>query len=360
MNLNDRARRGVDEIRAAVVAFDESEGAGDDSTQRFHRLRVRKRQRQRVGAVALSAIVAVSAFFLLVHAMTPARHRAPANATLPGGSILYGLLDPRSQLSHWFTVRPDGSGVQDLGISTTCAAWFPDRSKILISNDPALAQGGPLRPAVINQNGSGLRTLDATRDPNLSLGCGDVSPDGTRIALEGFGTSGHRNLNGIYTVRASDGGGLIRLLKGPIEPPHYSPDGSRLVFKRVVEATNPSGSGALFVMNADGSHVVRITPPGYVFDVPTWSPDGRWIAFQKPYGQLYLVHPDGSGLHRVPLQLPEGTGAQDPSWSPDGTIIVFDLQGAGRGGIYAVRPNGTGLREVVGAGNAQTPDWGRP
>ena len=121
---------------------------------------------------------------------------------------------------------------------------------------------------------------------------------------------------------------------------------------------NPTGSGALFVMNADGTDLVRITPPGYLFDLPAWSPDGRWIVFQKPYGQLFVVHPDGTDLHQVPVKLPAGSGAQDPTWSPDGSTIVFTVLEGDRSGIYTVNVDGTDLHQVTAVEDPQTPDWG--
>jgi TolB protein len=259
-------------------------------------------------------------------------------------------------------VRPDGSELRDIGVSATCAVWFPDGNRILITNDEAVGPGTPLRPAVVRPDGSNLRPLDSARNPDLNLGCGDVSPDGTTIALEGFGQGGHRELDGIYTVLASDGGGLVRILRGPVAPPWYSPDGTRLSFFDSKAGVSPSGAGALFVMGADGSNPHRITPWGYAFMDHAWSPDGRWIVFQRPFGQLYLVHPDGSGLHRIPLSLDPGTGALNPSWSPDGEWIVFSLQRPDRAEIYMVRPDGTGLRRVTGGPDveAQSPKWARP
>jgi Tol biopolymer transport system component len=189
-----------------------------------------------------------------------------------------------------------------------------------------------------------------------------VSPDGTRIALEGFGQNAHAELDGIYSIRASDGGGLVRLLEGPVSPPRYSPDGTQLSFFDTRAGVSPSGSGALFVMASDGTGTVRITPWGFAFDDHAWSPDGSWIVFQRPYGQLYLVRPDGSGLHRVPLDLPPGAGALNPSWSSDGTWIVFSLQRSDQAEIYRAAPDGTGLRKVIGGPDvqAQHPDWMAP
>jgi Tol biopolymer transport system component len=360
VRLEDRARRAAGGIHRAVESRDAIDPA-NDALERFHRFRARKQRSQQIGAGLLAAAVIVATIVFLGQAFSPLERKRPAAPKGPDGLILYGDWDARVQQADWFTVRPDGSGTHDLDVTATCAGWFPDGSKILITNDAAVGAGTPLRPAVVDPDGSNLRPLDATRDPELNLGCGDVSPDGTRIALEGFSES-NPGLNGIYSVRTSDGGGLIRILRGPVSPPRYSPDGTRLSFFDTKEGVSPSGSGALFVMGAEGADPVRITPWGSAFADHAWSPDGRWIVFQRPHGQLYLVHPDGSALHRVPLQLQPGTGALNPSWSPDGTWIVFSLQRSDKAEIYMVRPDGTGMRKVTGAPGAQeqTPDWETP
>jgi Tol biopolymer transport system component len=133
-----------------------------------------------------------------------------------------------------------------------------------------------------------------------------------------------------------------------------------VAFFRTRPGVSPQGAGALFVMRANGAGLHRITPWGFAFLGQSWSPDGRWIAFERPYGELYLVHPDGSELHRISLRIPAGAGAENPAWSPDGTRIVFSLQRGGSGNIFTVRPDGTGLEQVtdVASGNEQWPDWG--
>lgn len=357
MTLDSRGRRAGRDFRDAIDEMAAPEGG---SVERFERFRGRKRRNQRIGAGIVAVAVAVGATVFLVQVFGTVGPKTPAAPVVPDGRILYGGWDAKAQRADWFTVRPDGSGPRDLGVSATCARWFPDASRILITNDAAFGPGSPLRPAVVDADGSNLRPLDATQDPDLNLGCGDVSPDGVWIALEGFGRDGHPELDGIYAVRASDGGGLVRLRRGSVAPPRYSPDGSRLAFFDTREGVSPSGSGALFVMGADGADATRITPWGSAFDDHAWSPDGRWIVFQRPYGQLYLVRPDGSELHRVPLELPPGTGALNPSWSPDGRWIVFSLQRDERAEISMVRPDGTGLRTLTGAPGTQqkSPDWG--
>jgi tricorn protease-like protein len=286
-------------------------------------------------------------------------HPTPATPTLPSGTILYGEWHPKPQHATWYTVSTDGSEHRGIGVAATCATWFPSGSRILITNDLAFHQdGGPLRPATVQPDGSGRVALDAVHEPGLNLGCGDVSPDEKTLVLEGWAHHAPAE-DGIYQVRASDGGGLIRVTEGHDSVPVYSPDGAQVAFFRSKTGTTPDGSGAIFVVNTDGSGLRRITPWGWAFLFESWSPDGQWIAFQKPYGQLYLVHPDGTDLHQVPLALPAGMGASNPSWSPDGQWLIFTAQNGDTSSLWAAHPDGSALQEVTQPSNAQQTqsDW---
>ena len=358
MNLDERGRRAAAGIRRAVGEPGAVWDADADPLGRFDRARRARARRQRVASGVVALAVASLAAVLLFSSFFPRGERSPANGALPPGTILYGEWDQRTSVAHWYTIATDGSNRTDLGIDASCAVWFPDGGRILVTNDARFTATSPLRPAVIDPDGSNRRPLDAVDDPDLNLGCGDVSPDGRRIVLEGFGHQDNRR-NGIYTVRATDGGDLVRLTTGFDGPPSYSPEGSQVVFMRTRPGIQPDGAGALFVVDADGGRPVRITPWGASFIDNAWSPDGEWIVFQRPYGQLFLVHPDGSDLHRMPLELPQGAGARTASWSPDGQWIVFSMQRARGATIWAVRPDGSGLRPVTtsrGAG-VISPSW---
>ncbi len=93
-----------------------------------------------------------------------------------------------------------------------------------------------------------------TPDPTLELFCDfGWSPDGERLVCEGYGVD-DPSRNGIYSVRASDGGGLTRITSNPDGgdiPGDYSPDGTRLSFMRFEDEV-PTG---LFVVDiaADGA-----------------------------------------------------------------------------------------------------------
>jgi Tol biopolymer transport system component len=355
MTLDERGARAVAELRGAVAE-------PDVARFRAHHGR-RERGRRRAAAVAVAAatvLVAATATSIARH--VGAGDPSPA-APSSQGRILYGQWDAAQQQSRWFTTRPDGTQLRSVGITATCALWWPDGSKILITDDAQVQQRHPLRPATTDPTGGRLHRLDAAAAPDVNLGCGDVSPDGSQLVLEGFSQEGRSGVNGLYRVRASDGGGLQRLTHAPVggsdANPRFAPDGQRLLFLRTKPGVSPEGAGALFVATASGSDARQITPWGYAFLGYDWSPDARWIVFQRPYGQLYLVHPDGSGLRRLPLALRSGEGAQNPVWSPDGRRIAFSLSREGHANIYTVGLDGRDLRQVTRGVNVdeQTPDW---
>ena len=359
MSLDERGRSAADELRGA---FDIAGRFGDRmELERLHAERARRERRQRWQAGGVAAAISIVAIALLASVLQDRAPVVPATPTLTG-TILYGRWNPGIQQARWFTARADGTDVRDLGVTATCARWWPDGSKILITNDGAVTPGHPLRPATVRPDGSGLEPLDATTDPSLNLGCGDVSPDGRLLVLEGFNEK-VPGRNGIYVVRSSDGGGLRRVVAslpgGYDANPVFSPDGTRIAFFGTKPGVSPQGAGALFTVNLDGSHLRRITPWGGAFMDQGWSPDGSWIVYQRPYGVLSLVHPDGTDRRDVPVALPSGSGAANPAWSPDGGWIIFSLASDGASNIYRVRPDGSSLTRVTTEPGAeeQTPVW---
>jgi len=128
----------------------------------------------------------------------------------------------------------------------------------------------------------------------------------------------------IYSIN-EDGSGLVRLTyhDGFDSRPAASPDGKKIVFvSRRDDAVN------LYVMNADGSGVKQITsfddPNLSAVTAPTWSPDGRKIAFSRIVSNsetaIFVTGANGGSI----AQLTSGTGFNDvPAWSPDGASIAF-------------------------------------
>jgi TolB protein len=166
------------------------------------------------------------------------------------------------------------------------------------------------------------------------------------------------------------------------------------------QSSGPPFSSRLFVINPGGSELRPVTPAGTKVFVYAWSPDGRQIAYidQKTLS-LWLVRPDGTG--RRLLLASSKLAAASVSWSPDGKNIAIASPGpsshyigcpsmalyvvavdgaaprrlaAGHpacwdvawsprgdeiafsgGGIWVVRPDGTGLRQISPKG--VTPEW---
>jgi Tol biopolymer transport system component len=285
----------------------------------------------------------------------------PASAKVSGsnGRIVFGRYDPTVGDFHIFTVKPDGTNEKQLlpGVAE-CPRWSPDGEKIQVC---VFNARGLLRSATLRPDGSDFNLLD-NPDPSLNLACWAWSSRG-RLACESWDDAHPDRTPGIFTVRSSDGGGLVRVTTNPFGghdiPDDYSPDGTRIVFGR----DNPSlQQFALFVVNVDGSDLRQISPWQSDFGSASWSPDGKWILTDNGQGGLYVVHPDGTGKHSIILQTGPGKSfAFESGWSPDGKRIVFSqyLASTGHVDIFTARANGTDLRQVTNTpDNEEFADWG--
>lgn len=123
--------------------------------------------------------------------------------------------------------------------------------------------------------------------------------------------------------------------------PAYSPDGTR-----VAAATNASGRGGIQIFTR-GEPATIVEGAGY-FDHPTWSPDGKQLA--------YAFHPsEGTwDIHVVDIASGEsdeliGGEAQDwyPSWSPDGDSIAFTSDRDGDNAVWSVDISSGELTKLV-------------
>ena len=111
-------------------------------------------------------------------------------------------------------------------------------------------------------------------------------------------------------------------------------------------------------MNADGTNRVRLTTMGGGAFTPSWSPDGRRIAFSTGK-DLYVIDVDGANLSALTN---DWQFDRDPAWSPDGSRIAF-VRGAGYGfgdvdsRLYLVNPDGTNLKWFNSPSNPWEPAW---
>jgi Tol biopolymer transport system component len=305
----------------------------------------------------------------------PAHGKAPG----PNGRIVFARFVPALGHTAIYTANPDGSHQQQLYSDGSFPNWSPDGSQIEFGT--GCFDGTETCAATIADLDSGTFRQLRWPDPGLEIDCGAWSPDGQRLVCSGFGVT-DPSRNGIYTIRSSDGGGLTRITSNPggeDDGGEFSPDGKRIVFLRVDESGNTVG---VFVVKLNGSGLRQITPPGFIPPDITepgdpqslsWSPSGNKILFVSSIDPshrlaIWVVRPDGSGLHQVPITPacggafsdPRSVSCFSPSWSPDGTKIVFTRISANgtQQNIYTVNADGSGLTRVANSGGSQNPDWG--
>ena len=261
-----------------------------------------------------------------------------------------------------YTVDPDGTDEQLLYDNSEVGQWSPDGTRVAL-----VTQTDPPQVLLYNvDDGSSVYFgLPFDLYPDLALFCTVWSPDGARLACEGQGQT-DPSLNGVYTLRSSDGGDLQRVTYEPNGddcPSDYSPNGNRLVITRANDTTY-----ALYTVKLDGSALRQITPDGLNFNFcnGSWSPQGNEILFSAhvPNGDyhssVWVVHFNGAGLRQLPIAGPCGGLSSDPTtfgcfnpvWSPDGQKIAFGRnQDDGQRDLYTVNADGSGLFQVT-----HTPD----
>ena len=148
------------------------------------------------------------------------------------------------------------------------------------------------------------------------------SPDGRRIA---FTCGTYRWLNGWeICVMNVDGTGVIRLTDDRREDVHpaWSPDGRRIAFASDFSKYSVNRAYRIRVINADGSGArsLRDDDDEWIYgNHPSWSPDGRYIAYDGP-GGIFVTSADGGG---TPVQLTYDTKDREPAWSRSCVEIVW-------------------------------------
>ncbi len=136
--------------------------------------------------------------------------------------------------------------------------------------------------------------------------------------------------------------------------PVWSPDGRHIAFVSFRDTLTGKfglGDGSIYVMEFDpqtgqSGNVWRVTGEGSSEGWPTWSPDGRRIAFQSDRSgnwDIWIANADGSGL----VQLTRSTVADRyAAWSPDGSRMAFTSNRNGNEEIWVVS-----IQEALEQGN---------
>ncbi len=182
-----------------------------------------------------------------------------------------------------------------------------------------------------------------------------ADPTGKIVFYQNVG--GSNTFYQIFIINGN-GTGLMRI-NHPSEDESYpalSPDGTQIAFT----ASTTNNSVAVFLMNTDGSNVAQI-PNTEDCAFAAWSADGTKLAAAKlPFGQrIVTFNVDGSQFQEITS--PANNGATSPTWSPDGTKIAFDARNSsGTESIFIVNADGsnTPTQLSIDANSAyRNPSW---
>jgi Tol biopolymer transport system component len=255
----------------------------------------------------------------------------------------------------------DGSDAHVLP-GTRVVGWSADGSKLVLENDSDV--GGAVSMLVADPTGAVVATtevpctsplIDDKYGGHLCPDQGEygLSPDGTRVAFTRTDPNVHNSsvlsildlatgqstvLQATRTTNPPSGdvcntSTRIRTCQGFDGSPRWSPDGRSIAFERQEMAPEPGASwdsAALFVVDADGSDLRRVTPSSVQAIGPAWSPDGTRLAFDGTdmvvnaagtsvvniKDDIYTIGVDGGGLARLTHDGISGL----PDWTSGGRL----------------------------------------
>jgi TolB protein len=297
----------------------------------------------------------------------------PAHATPSGenGPLVFRrYFNPQHTHGALFTINPDGTGLFQVthpgrGVLTNEPDWSSDGQWIAYQRN---VKGGPTRLFKIRPDGTDRTALSSTCTGDCVFDADAAwSPEGKQIAFARvFGAHGKccypggplfvMHADGTHPEQVTQTGTPLADQRYDDSGPQWSPDGTRLAFERY---DTKRDKHAICTVRLDGSDLRRLTP--WTLDAgdhPDWSPDGQWILFHSnephPPGtqdNLFLIHPNGTDLHRITHTFGDHFTWLSSSFSPDGTMItVARFPGHGRAGnadVYVMNLDGSGLRDVT-------------
>lgn len=220
-----------------------------------------------------------------------------------------------------FEMDSDGKNRHSLDVIGTVKGWSPNNSQIVFVSCPLCDGGGDLSSyiCVVNADGTGFRQL-TTNPGNLLVNDDDAC---------------------------------------------FSADGKKIYFDSN-RGVPPQSGGEIYVMNADGSDLQRLTYFNRYTGSPSVSPDGRKLAFWSgttgfALSGIYTMNIDTTGLRLVIGDTPTEvfTG---PRWSPDGSQFVirtYPPVSSETGSVCVMNATGTGLRTILNSLTYDALDWSR-
>lgn len=315
------------------------------------------------GVVIISAVISIT-LMMLTGSLLPTWQVIYATNETPGPNWVVRVMDVNRQLSYRFMpgLRPGGlpfispdrrfmtwvlpSGelqIQDIHTKRLhtpgvgyAPAWSPDSRTLVYRQDSSIYV------LALDESGAPGPAVKVSAD--LTVGRSGIwSPDGTRLAFQIYGISVTIDSE-LYTLDLQEGdfrnlSNRSNALDGSAV---WSPDGDFLAF-----ISSRDGNPEIYIVDADGRDIRRMTDEIARDDAPSWSPDGSQLAFISDRSGF-------SGLYVLPVADPANvTGPLDNllrstiRWSPDGTRLVYISTRDGRGELYVVHAGGGSPRRLT-------------
>ncbi len=274
-----------------------------------------------------------------------------------------------NELVKYYTGEPGFFGskiaftAKGKGTSKIYAMDFDGANTYAISNNsstnilPAWSPSGQLaytsfmrnNPDLYVTGGGGGRPKKLSGQRGMNTGA-SWSPDGSKIALT-LSKDGNPE---IYVISAADGSIVKRITndKAIDTSPAWSPDGSKLAF-----VSDRNGGPQIFVVSSGGGGATQVSFNGSYNTTPTWSPakGKQVIAYTTRDGGTYdIVTLDLSTKTMTRITQSQGSN-EEPSFSPNGRAIAFARAGQG---VFIANADGTGTATKVWSGSATGVDWG--
>ncbi len=194
------------------------------------------------------------------------------------------------------------------------------------------------------------RAITVSDEQGLNV-AGGFSPDGTKLLMT---LSRGRSPNLYLKDLASGAVERLSFHFGADSTPTFSPDARSVAF-----VSDRSGNPQIYLLDLATKAARRLTNLNWC-DSPAWSPTGEWIAFagranRKDKMDIFLVDVTGSQIR----QLTHGEGSnEDPTWSPDGRLLAFSTTRDGRPQIEVMDADGSAPRRIADVpGASSTPHW---
>ena len=292
---------------------------------------------------------------------------APAAADVFNGRIAFSSVrsDPQAKEFDIFSMGANGSDVRRLTTNPETDRqpdWSPRGTLIAYSIDKP---DSPVNFEVARMTARGTRHVRLTETPT-----GQASsqpswlPDGRGIL---FRRSASGRQSSIWQMGSRGESPLLRF--APPHPPLYpsfARDGRRIAYAAILSPTGDIDRGIFAMASSGGEPTPLFDVPGAYDSAPSWSPDGRQIAFEsnadvdganpKRDMEIWVMRADGSR----PTQLTRNSAHDEgPSWSPDGRLLVYTSGPDDKhGDIHVMAAAGSGSRRLTRHADAdESPDW---